>query len=245
MLGLRIALSVHVPGPWGMAAKQLFELRAVPYIPVAQFPSEDNRELADWTGCRNAPVAVYNDEPAVSSWLDILFLSERLGEGESLLPSDPLQRALCLGLCHEVCGQWGLGWARRLMILHQFWGDTDASQVDAAQQSMRLAYGYNPAAISAAPSRVIEILTVLDQQLRQQKAAGQSFLVGDRLTALDVYWANFAATVAPMEAERCPMPDYLRDLYGNLGVLEGKIPEALIEHRDYVYREYLTLPVQF
>src|SRR5688572_14096268 len=103
MKGLRLALSAGVPGPWTIAARALFDVRKVPYVPVRQVIMAPNEDLVAWTGRRNAPVAVYDDEPAVDGWLEILVLAERLGRGPSLFPDDPVERALSVGFSAEIC----------------------------------------------------------------------------------------------------------------------------------------------
>ena len=49
---------------------------------------------------------------------EILLLAERLAPTPSLLPADPAVRALAFGLAHEICGEAGLGWSRRLQMVH-------------------------------------------------------------------------------------------------------------------------------
>ena len=56
--GLRLALTIGVPGPWSQAAKYVFETKSIPYVAVAQLGGTMNNELYDWTGHRNAPIAV-------------------------------------------------------------------------------------------------------------------------------------------------------------------------------------------
>src|SRR5580692_4707519 len=104
LAGLRLVLTANMPGPWGEAAKAVLSARRVSYAPVAQAAMESNEDLYAWTGVRNAPVAIFDEEPAQTTWLDILLLAERLGSGPSLLPSDPLERALVLGFSTEICG---------------------------------------------------------------------------------------------------------------------------------------------
>jgi hypothetical protein len=41
-------------------------------------------------------------------------LAERLAPQPSLLPVDVMQRALMIGLSHEICGEIGIGCNRRL-----------------------------------------------------------------------------------------------------------------------------------
>ena len=86
--GLRLVLTRGVPGPWGEAAKALFGLRNVDYTPVQQIAGDPNPELVEWTRHRNAPIALFDDEPPRVRWLEILDLAERLGRGPSLMPED-------------------------------------------------------------------------------------------------------------------------------------------------------------
>ena len=84
--GLRLVLTAGVPGPWGESAKALFDLKGVSYRPVAQKGGAANEELVAWTGHRYAPIAILDDEPPRASWLEILFLAERLGDHHGRAP---------------------------------------------------------------------------------------------------------------------------------------------------------------
>ena len=46
--GLRLVLSQGVPGPWGESAKALFDIKGIPYQPVAQTGGGANEELVAW-----------------------------------------------------------------------------------------------------------------------------------------------------------------------------------------------------
>ncbi len=81
MDGLRLALTAHAPVPYGMSARAILDYHGVRYVPVLQVGGGRNEDLVAWTGHRNAPVAVYNDEAPRVGWLEILYLAERLGSG--------------------------------------------------------------------------------------------------------------------------------------------------------------------
>ena len=78
--GLRLVLTTGVPGPWGEAAKAIFAVKKLDYVPVRQTAAEDNADLVAWTGFRNAPQAIYEGEPARIGWEEILALAERLAD---------------------------------------------------------------------------------------------------------------------------------------------------------------------
>jgi glutathione S-transferase len=235
--GLRLVLTPQVPGPYGEAAKAIFQVKKIPYIPVRQPGEQEDREaLLRWTRQTSAPVAIYEDERPRSGWAEILFLAERLEPTPRLVPADPLDRALMLGLCHEICGEHGLGWTRRLQILPR--------GVKGERETMIWKYGLeDAAAIDNASARANEIVEMLAGQLERQRGAGSRFFIGGVLTALDLYWACFSNMLAPMPSERSPMPGFMRKVYSTPGV-EPPAP-ILLEHRDFVFEEYLELPQDF
>jgi glutathione S-transferase len=244
--GLRLVLTANMPGPWGEAAKAVLSVRHVSYVPVAQAAMESNDELHAWTGVRNAPVAVLDDEAPQTTWLDILLLAERLGSGPNLLPSDPLDRALVIGLSTEICGPDGFGWSRRLELMGRPSTRNPPSSGTFDMARMIRAYGVRPETIARAPERMASIMTGLATQLRRQRAAGSDYLVADHVTACDLYWACFSLFVAPLAEADCPMPDFMRANYTHLTPeLEAALDPALIRHRDLIFRQHIGLPLDF
>ena len=107
--GLRIVLSGGGWALWGECAKNVMHIKGLGYVKVPQQSAQDNAELVAWTGVRNQPQVVYDDDPARTGWLEILNLAERLAPQPALLPPDPAQRALVVGRSNELLGEWGLG----------------------------------------------------------------------------------------------------------------------------------------
>jgi len=241
--GLRLVLTAGVPGPWGEAAKAVLHVKEIPYTAVRQVPGESEEALLAWTAQTSAPVAIYEDEHPRSGWADILYLAERLAPQPPLLPVDPGQRMLAFGLTNEIAGENGFAWQRRMMMLHPMLSGGGASGVPALLGEK---YGYSPEAGEAASRRVGEILGTLSGQLRRQQDAGSPYLVGDALSVADLYWATFAAMVEPLPDEQCPMNPFMRQGYQlSDPALSASADPLLLEHRDFVYREHLTLPLDF
>jgi glutathione S-transferase len=239
--GLRLVLTRGVPGPWGEAAKALFHVKGVPFARVAQVPGGDNDALRAWTGRDDAPVAVWNDEPPRHGWMEIALLAERIAPAPALIPDGVEERALVFGLGRELCGELGLGWCRRLMLVHAL--KRAAPDLPIARY-LGDRYGYDAAVAEAAPARVAAILGAFARQLAAQRARGRRHLVGDALTALDLWWAAFAALLEPLQAGLCPMPEGLRASYVVRDpVVRAALDPALLAHRDAIYREHLELPV--
>lgn len=244
--GLRLVLTAGVPAPWGESAKNILHVKAIPYVAVAQMAGLPNDELVAWTGHANAPVAMYEQEPARAGWAEILFLAERLRPEPRLIPDDARERATMFGLCHEICGENGFGWTRRLMLVDQLLQPGVPEPMRRTGEVLAMRYGHSKEAAAAAPARLVALLDLLAGQLRRQNEAGHEFLVGAALSAADLYWAAFSSLVRPMPPEQCPIPDSLRGWYTNLPPeVEAAMDPALFEHRDRIYGSYLELPMSF
>ncbi|MDG2002280.1 MAG: hypothetical protein P8J20_03020 [Novosphingobium sp.] len=243
MSGLRLALTVQTPGPWGLAARALFDIRKVAYVPVRQDVGAPNEELVDWTGRRNAPVAVCDAEPAVDGWLEILNLAERLGSGASLFPDDPVERALAVGLSAEICGHEGFGWARRLSMQPPGAPPPDP---ESPQSKMMRAYGLRQGVVAESDARVASILKAFSAQLRRQRTAGSDYLVGDRLSCCDVHWACFSILAEPLPVEECIAAEQMMAMFsGKSKAVAAALDPILIEHRDRIWRDHIGLPVDY
>jgi glutathione S-transferase len=212
---------------------------------VRQEIGGENRALQEWTAQTTAPVAAWNDEPPRSTWIQQLFLAERLQPDPPLIPSSIEDRVLMFGYCNELCGEHGFGWSKRLMLIHPTLTSPNADERSRAFSSyMGNKYGYNPAEAEAAPVRCAEILQLLGNRLEQQRSKGSKFFIGNQLSALDIYWAAFAALVEPLPHDLCPMPPAFRKTYTNTDpVIQAAIKPSLMGHRDFIYREYLELPI--
>ena len=160
MDGLRLALTAHAPAPYGLSARAILDHHGVTYVPVLQVGAGQNEDLVSWTGHRNAPVAVYNDEAPRAGWHEILNLAERLGSGPSLVPSDIDERMLMMGLSNELIGENGFIWNLRLAMLGL--GGAERAARERLRNPMYDQYGYSEEAAAGAVDRakaVVEATT--------------------------------------------------------------------------------------
>jgi len=241
--GLRLVLTAGVPGaPWTEAAKAVFEVKNIPFLRVAQQPGQTDDALREWTGVVNAPIAVYEDERPRPGWREIVHLAERLAPEPRLIPPQAWDRVLLFGLGGELMDEDGLAWCRRLMMFDAMQRPGEGLAGFAKLRGKD--YGYTPEAAARAPARVVQILETFAEQWRRQRGRGSRYLLGTELSALDLYWATMAAIVAPLPHEQCPMPDGLRASYEDLPAsVRTAVDPALLEHRDFIYENWLTLPV--
>jgi hypothetical protein len=105
-------------------------------------------------------------------------------------------------------------------------------------------YGYNTTEAEGAAARCADIVQFLVARLEQQQTKGSKFYIGNQLSALDIYSSTFAALIQPLPHEQCPMPDPFRKMYTNTDPgIQAAAKPILFVHRDFIYREYLELPI--
>ncbi len=241
--GLRLVIVQGVPSPWSQAAKIFLELKQLPFLVAPQLPRQANEALHAWSGQRGGPVMAYEEELPRHHWADILFLVDRLAPEPRMIPADARDRALMFGLSHEICGELGLGWCRRLLMLKPAM-DGGSPPEDIAVMAHR--YRYDPVQAEQAPERIVATLRALYDQLRSQRARGSHFLVGDTLSAVDIYWAAFANMFDPLPDALCPIPADARPRFTNQDpTIDEALDKSLLEHRDFICEEYFRLPMEF
>ena len=132
----------------------------------------------------------------------------------------------------SVLGEDGLVWNMRIMM------DSPLAQK----------YGYSEEASAAAPGKIAEVITLIDNRLKAQENHGSRYLIGDSLSAADVYWATMSMTILPVPLEIMPKTQQNQ---GMLGFFEmnSKIPqvasaltERIAEHQQYILTTYCEPP---
>lgn len=258
MPGLRIVLAAFtIPGPWFESCKGIYHVKGLDYTAVRN--SDENAsdiqigmngsqsELVAWTAQSSAPVVVWNDERPRSLWNDQLYLAERLSPEPRLIPEDPEERIRMFGLANELLSEDGLVWNKRYIMVADALRRLPADAEDRAFWiHLGQKYNYSDAAAARAAGHIARIVETMDAQLAAQRSKGRRYLIGDALSALDVYWACVCGILAPMPEARCPMWDGFRGIYGNddPGIAKA-LSDELKAHRDFIYDEHLQLPIVF
>ncbi len=249
MSGLRLILGAYtIPGPWREACKSIFWVKKVPYTPVTAAGKDgSDRELREWTAQQSAPVAIWNDERPRSTWIEQLYLAERLQPNPPLIPSGIEDRTLMFGYINEICGENGFAWSKRLTMMDSMLTNSKIDDpMHVRWTEMGKKYGYSPEAAQKAAARMAEVLRFLTSRLEAQHAKGSKFFIGNQLTALDIYWAAFAAIVQPLPPDKCPMATGFRAFYTNTDpTVAAALSPLLLEHRDFIYETYLEYPIVF
>lgn len=235
--GLRMVVVGGVPSPWSEAAKGILHIKNIDWVAVRL--GYDDEALRGWAGQRSGPIAIYDREPPRSGWAEVLLLAERLAPTPSLLPADAGERATMFGLAHEICGEGGLGWVRRLQMIH---ADAFGPRVS---RYLGRKYGYTPATGAAAAARAAALLRVLAARLEAQRTAGSPYYLGRAPTAVDVYSATFMGMFRPLPPRQCPMDEATRGAFTMPDAhTDAALAPVLLEHRDMMYARHLELPLQ-
>ncbi|MFN3181000.1 MAG: glutathione S-transferase C-terminal domain-containing protein [Nannocystaceae bacterium] len=236
--GLRMVVVSNIPSPWSEAAKGIFHIEKIQW--TATRLAYDDPALPKWIGSITAPAVVLDDEAPRTGWAEILLLAERLAESPSLLPSDPLERATMMGLSHELMGVGGLCWARRLQGVHA--GLTGKGGFGARVSGyLAQKYGYRPDEADAIRGRVASLLSMFADRLASSSGA---YVMGDAVTAVDVYLAVTLALFDPLPPEQCDMLPKYREAYSSLDdETKAALSPGLLAFRDRMYAEHLELPL--
>ena len=240
--GLRLVLVHHMPSPWGQATKAMVEYKGLTFAAAPWEGGGDNPELIAWAGNHGAPIVAWNDETPIHRWDDILFLLERLAPQASLLPEDRAERALVLGLSHEICGQLSLAWNRRLSMFAPM---VASGQAPEGFVLMAKKYGSTEDDVASADARQIATLNALAARLKAQQTAGRAFFVGNSISAVDFYWAAFSNLFDLLPPEKCPMPEQARPMFTSMADdVRAAVDPLLIAHRDRIMASHFKLPME-
>jgi glutathione S-transferase len=239
--GLRIVL-VQGPSPWGQAGKTIFEIKGLDYVAAPWAAGEPNADIVAWGGEASAPIVAWAKEKPIHRWIDILYLAERLAPKPSLIPTDAIQRALMIGLSHEICGEKGIGWNRRLQLFAPAYASGSPPPNIALMGSR---YRYSDDAANAASAPIAASLQALTKQLKSQYERGVDYFVGDSLSALDIYWTAFANLLDPLPEHQCPIGEARRQLFTyNDPVVKAALDPLLLEHRSRIFKSHFRDPME-
>ena len=239
--GLRMTVVSGVPSPWGEAAKAILHVKTLPWVACRLDPSD--AQQTEWTGQESAPVAVCDGDAPRDRWIDILLLAERLAPRPALLPEDPIDRALAIGLSHEICGEEGLAWSRRLWLTHLGLSGRGGFS---KQVSSYLAakYGYEATQADRAFRRIQGLLGCFTARLNAQRALGSRYLICNTLTCVDIYLATAMAIFRPLPHEHCEMRQETRAAFETRDPdTDEALDPILLDHRDFIYATHLELPL--
>jgi glutathione S-transferase len=131
-----------------------------------------------------------------------------------------------------VLGEDGLVWNMRIL-----------SDSPLAQK-----YGYSEETSAAAPGKVAAVLKLIDGRLAAQEQRGSRYLVGEAVTAADVYWATMSMCVLVPPPEIMPVTQQNKGMLkyfsmsGQIPVIAEALTERIEHHQRYILKTYCETP---
>lgn len=240
--GTRVTFIPGLPAMYAEALKNVCYVKGIPLVrvlhPMMGIDKETGLDrqarLYELTSQTSLPTMFHNDERPRNVWIEQLDLAERIGAPDSpkLIPEDFAQRAEVLGLCAIVLGEDGLVWNMRLLN----------------DGPLARKYGYSEAASAAAPAKIGEVIRLIDSRLEAQEQLGSQYVVGDSVTAIDVYWATFSMCVMPTPREIMPLTrqnkGMMRFFESNAQIPEiaAALSDRIRDHQRYILTTYCETP---
>ena len=240
--GTRITFIPGVQALYAEALKNICYVKKIPIIralhPMMGVDKETGEDrqarLYELTSQTSLPTMLHNEERPRNVWTEQLALAEAIGAPDSplLIPEDFESRVDMFGLCAVVLAEDGLVWNMRIMN----------------DGPLGRKYGYSEAASAAAPAKVAKVLALLDRRLQSQAEQGSKYLVGNAVSAADIYWATMSMCVTATP------PDLMPVTQQNQGMLKffaanaknPVIAEALSprieDHQRYILTTYCETP---
>ena len=240
--GTRVTFVPGMPAVFSESLKNICFVKGVPLIRVLhphmgidKATGKDRQaRLYELTSQTGLPTMFHNQERPRNIWTEQLALAERIGAAgtPSLVPDDMELRAEVFGLCAVVLSEDGMIWNMRNLI------DTPLGRK----------YGYSEEACAAAPAKIAAVISLIDRRLETQKQRGSRYLVGDALTAADVYWATMSITILPPPPEIMPLTRQnergLKYFARNskIPVIAEALSKRIEDHQRYILTTYCETP---
>lgn len=240
--GTRVTFIPGLPALYSEALKNICYAKGVPLIRalhpmmgVDEATGQDRQaRLFELTSQTGLPSMFHNDERPRNVWTEQLALAERIGSPDSpkLISDDFENRITMYGLCAIILAEDGFVWNMRIL------GDSPLGRK----------YGYSENASTSAPAKMAQIVDLIARRLEAQEKAGSRYLVGDSVSAADIYWATMSMSFL------VPPPEIMPVTKQNKGMLSyfsrnadiPRIAEVLTDrveaHQRYILTTYCETP---
>ena len=193
--GTRVTFIPGVQALYAEALKNICFVKKIPLIrvlhPMMGLDKETGldrqSQLYDLTSQTSLPTMLHDEERPRNVWIEQLALAEEVGEADSpsLIPDNLELRIQMFGVCAVVLAEGGLVWNARIL------NDSPLARK----------YGYSEQASASALSKIAEIICLIDRRLEAQAKLDSPYLVGNTLTAADIYWATMCMIILPASPE--------------------------------------------
>ncbi len=240
--GTRITFIPGVQALYAEALKNICFVKDIPIIRALhpmmgmdKVTGEDRQaRLYELTKQTGLPTMFHNDERPRNVWTEQLALAENIGGLNSpmLIPKNYQHRVEMFGLCAVVLAEDGLLWNMRIL----------------SDGPLGRKYGYSDEASVAAPAKIAEVIALIDTRLKQQAERGSKYLVGDALSAADIYWATMGMSVMATPPEIMPVTKQNKGMLKSFAAnselpgIANVLTQRVKDHQRYILTRYCETP---
>ncbi len=240
--GTRVTFIPGMQALYAEALKNICYVKNIPLIRalhplmgVNKETGEDRQtRLYELTSQTSLPTMFHDEERPRNVWIEQLSLVEQIGSDDSpqLIPENLEQRVEMLGLCAVIMGEDGLVWNIRIL------NDSPLARK----------YGYSEKASSVAKNKIIEIISLIDKRIEEQAKQGSSYLIGNSLTAADLYWATMIMSTLSTSPEIMPRTKQNEgmlmwfEMNSKIPEIANVLSERIKEHQKYILKTYCETP---
>ncbi len=240
--GTRVTFVPGMQAMYAEALKNICYVKKIPLIrvlhPQMGLDKKTGRDrqakLYEFTSQTSLPTMFHNKERPRNVWIEQLALAEKIGskDSPSLIPENFKLRAEMFGLCAIILAEDGLVWNMRILI----------------DSPLGAKYGYSEEASNVAPKKIAEVLTLIDNRLKEQEMLGSPYLLGDSLSAADIYWATMSMTVLPAPPEIMPRTQQNQGMLmyfksnAKLPLIKDALSKRIEIHQQYILKTYCETP---
>jgi len=240
--GTRITFIPGVQALYAEALKNICFAKGIPIIravhPLMGVDKETGKDrqarLYELTSQTGLPTMFFNAERPRNVWTEQLALAERIGSSSSptLIPDNFQHRAEMYGLCAVVLSEDGMVWNMRILN----------------DGPLGRKYGYSEEASTLAPGKIAEVIRLIDACLEQQASRGSRYLVGDSVTAADIYWATMSMSLMPTPPEIMPVTKQNQGMLKHFASnaqrpeIAAVLSQRIEDHQRYILTTYCETP---
>jgi len=240
--GTRVTFIPGMQALYAEALKNICYVKEIPLVrvlhPLMGLDKETGEDrqarLYELTSQTSLPTMFHDEERPRNVWIEQLSLAENIGSDASpnLIPENLQDRVEMFGICAVILGEDGLVWNIRIL------NDSPLARK----------YGYSEKASSEATGKIVDIIELINNRLENKEKLGSPYLIGNSLSAADIYWATMLMSTFSTPEDIMPKTEQ------NQGMLmwfeaNSKIPEIknalskrIQEHQHYILKTYCETP---
>ena len=109
-------------------------------------------------------------------------------------------------------------------------------------------YGYSEEASKSALGKMVDVLGMIARRLEAQEQRGSRYIVGDSISAIDLYWATMCMSLHVPGPEVMPLTQQNKGMlkyFGKNGLIPAVaevLTDRVKEHQHYILTKYCETP---